>query len=328
MSAADLQQVADELYSLPLPQFTAERNARAKEMRSGGDRALAAEIARLPKPSVAAWAANTLVRERGDQVGDVLSLGAMLREAQQDLDPDALRTLTQQRRQLVAALGREAARIAAGKGQQLSSAVVEELEHTLQAAMTDPDAADALRTGRLLRSLSGTGLEAVDLTDAVALPGGTPAPAPRRKATAPPRDDLAAARERRKVQEQDDAEERARAAREEAERELERVRGEADEADAAAGRADRVLRDVERRREEARGRREELRAELRRLKAALAEAEQGLGTVEDELEDLETERDEAARAADRARLAADRMQEELRRGEDRLRSAERSPQTS
>src|SRR5215218_2396392 len=172
---AGLQELADELYGLTPADFTARRNARAKEVRAEGNRDLAAVVGKLPKPSVAAWAANLLVRERADQIGDVLSLGAMLREAQEDLDPDALRTLTRQRRQLVAALGREAAGMASGRGQQLSSAAVEELEQTLQAAMTDPAAAEALRTGRLVRSLTGTGVEAVDLTDAVAAPDGGPA---------------------------------------------------------------------------------------------------------------------------------------------------------
>ncbi|WP_210508411.1 hypothetical protein [Naasia sp. SYSU D00057] len=330
---AGLQELADELYGLTPSDFTAQRNARAKEVRAAGDRDLAALVAKLPKPSVAAWGANLLVRERADQIGDVLSLGALLREAQEDLDPEALRTLTRQRRQLVAALGREAARLASGRGQQLSSAAVEELEQTLQAAMTDPAAADALRTGRLVRSLTGTGVEAVDLTDAVAAPDGgpaptrkaepapEPAPAPRgaargklRAVPRPEEDEERAERERERQRK-----EQERAERERAEQALAEARRSAEEADREAGRADRRLRDVERRREEARDERERVRAEVRRLKAELAELEGRLGGVEDELESLETDRDEAARAADRARLSADRAQEAVARAEERLR---------
>ncbi|BDZ45570.1 hypothetical protein [Naasia aerilata] len=72
---ADLRQIADELYGLVPGSFTAERNARAKEIRTEGDRDLAAAVARLPRPSVAAWAANLLVRERADQVDQVVSSG-------------------------------------------------------------------------------------------------------------------------------------------------------------------------------------------------------------------------------------------------------------
>jgi hypothetical protein len=332
---AGLQELADELYGLNPSDFTAQRNARAKEIRSAGDRELSALVGRLPKPSVAAWAANLLVRERADQIGDVLSLGAMLREAQEDLDPEALRTLTRQRRQLVAALGREAARIASGRGQQLSGAAVEELEQTLQAAMTDPAASDALRTGRLVRSLSGTGVEAVDLTDAVAAPEGgpaparapepepepDPAPAPRgaargklRAVPRPGEEEERAQRERER-----ERKERERAERERAEQAVAEARRAAEEADRTVRSADRALHDVERRREEARDERDRARAEVRRMKAELAELEERLGGVEEELEALESERDEAARAADRARLAAERATEEVSRAEERLR---------
>src|SRR4051812_35048981 len=292
---AGLQELADELYGSALAEFTARRNDRAKEVRAAGDRELAALVGKLPKPSVAAWAANLLVRERADQIGDVLSLGAMLREAQEDLDPDALRTLTRQRRQLVAALGREAARVASSRGQQLSAAAVEEVEQTLQAAMTDPAAADALRTGRLVRSLTGTGVEAVDLTDAVAAADGGPAaartpepepkPAPRgaargklRAVPRPGEDEERAERERER-----ERKERERAERERAEQALAEARRSADEADRAAARADKALHAVERRRESAREERERARAEVRRLKAELAELEERLGTVEEEL---------------------------------------------
>jgi hypothetical protein len=38
----DLDEVADELYSLPVDQFTEVRNARAKELSAAGDRKTAA----------------------------------------------------------------------------------------------------------------------------------------------------------------------------------------------------------------------------------------------------------------------------------------------
>lgn len=295
--------IADELYGLVPAAFTAERNARVKELRSRGDKALAALVGRLPKPSVAAWAANTLVRERAGEIGDVLSLGALLRDAQDNLDPAALRTLGAQRRQLVAALGREAGRLAAGRGQPLSGSVVEEIEHTLQAAMTDPAAAAALRTGRLLRSLSATGLE-VDLTDAVAVPeDGTVAAevAPHPGEAPAGRLEARAEKERR----------------ERAERELAAVRRDADDAEKVAREAERAVAEVDRRRGDARTRRGALRTELRRLKAEIAEAEDSAATVEEELQGLEERRDAAVRAAEHARLAAEHARAAVLRAEER-----------
>jgi hypothetical protein len=306
-AVADLRQIADELYGLAPGSFTAERNARAKDARSAGDRELATAIGHLPRPSVAAWAANLLVRERADQVEQVLALGALLRDAQEDLDPAALRSLGAQRRQVVAALGKEAGRLAAGHGQALSAAAVEELEQTLQAAMTDEAAGEALRTGRLVRSLSAEGLE-VDLADAVAVP----APA------APAAD----ARPKKGIARVDEVE---RKRREKAERELASARAALEEAQTAKGKAEQVRDDVEQRREKARARRDRLRDERRRLTAELAELQERLASVqervagvEDELEGLDEKRDSALATLDRTRHALEQAREMVRGAEERV----------
>lgn len=77
-----LDDVAEELYGLPPEEFTEVRNARAKEIGATGNRELAAEVRRLPKPTVAAWLANALVRTRATMVEELIALGSELREAQ------------------------------------------------------------------------------------------------------------------------------------------------------------------------------------------------------------------------------------------------------
>ena len=66
-------------------------------------------------------------------------------------------------------------------GGTVTEQVAREVETTLDTALSDPGAGDAVRTGRLLRALSGGGFEAVDLGGAVAVPDA--APAPRRRST-------------------------------------------------------------------------------------------------------------------------------------------------
>src|SRR6478735_4794190 len=58
-SAAQLDAIAVELYSLPPDDFTAARNARA----AASDRALAARVKTLRKPTAAAWAVDLLARD-------------------------------------------------------------------------------------------------------------------------------------------------------------------------------------------------------------------------------------------------------------------------
>src|SRR5215218_8829786 len=72
----------DALYGLPLEEFTPARDKTAKEIRKAGDKETAARIAKLPKPTPAAWAANQVAREHPDLINALLDAGAALRAAQ------------------------------------------------------------------------------------------------------------------------------------------------------------------------------------------------------------------------------------------------------
>jgi hypothetical protein len=171
---ANLADIATELYSLVPPEFTAARDAAARAARSDGDSELAAQLKALRRPPISAWLVNELVRKQGDELDALLDLGAELREAQQALDADELRTMTRRRQEVIRGLTELADAIAADAGQQVSDAARHEVEATLDAALADADAADAVRTGRLMRALSSTGLEAVDLDGAAAVPDAAP----------------------------------------------------------------------------------------------------------------------------------------------------------
>jgi hypothetical protein len=157
MAPSDLDRAADELYALPPEEFTAARDRQASQARGNGQSALAAQIRGLRKPTQSAWVVNLLARERPDELGGLLDLGASLREAQATLQGDELRRLSAQRGQVVAALAREALQLARAAGRTASTTVQREVEQTLEAALADPDAAEAVRTGRLASALSYAG---------------------------------------------------------------------------------------------------------------------------------------------------------------------------
>lgn len=174
----DLRDVAGELYAAAPADFIAKRNAAA----AGADKPTAKQIKTLRKPSASAAAINALVREHPDLVGDVLDIGSRMRDAFASRDRAEIRALTQERQRLLQR---------ATDGLDLSPAVQREVEETLQAAVIDPAAAAAVRSGMLVRSLESTGLEQVDVSDAVALPVEVedfPAPNPRRRKAAAGRD--------------------------------------------------------------------------------------------------------------------------------------------
>ena len=100
----------------------------------------------------------------------MLAVGAALREAQEGMDGAELRALTKQRRQLTSAVTAQARALAADEGVRVTQSVADEVEATLTAGLVDPEAARAVRSGLLVRSLKATGVDAVDVAAAVALP--------------------------------------------------------------------------------------------------------------------------------------------------------------
>ncbi len=163
-----LLDVAEKLYALPPGEFTATRNARAREAKAEGDRELSVQIGRLRRPALAAWVVNMLVRHAAEEMRQLLSLGRSLREAQASLDAGALRELTRQRRQVTVAMGNRGRALAEELGEKVSEAVARQVEDTLHAAMIDEEAASAVGSGMLTEPLTSTGLGSLDLTDAVA----------------------------------------------------------------------------------------------------------------------------------------------------------------
>jgi hypothetical protein len=154
----DVECVSDELYGLPLDEFTSTRAVREKQAKSAGDKEVAAQIHQLAKPNLVAWLANQLVRERADEVRPLLELGEGLREATARLSGEQLRELSRQQRQLVNALVQQAQRLAHTAGHKVSSDTARGLEDTLRAALADPDVADALAAGRLTEGMRNSGL--------------------------------------------------------------------------------------------------------------------------------------------------------------------------
>jgi hypothetical protein len=164
----ELTAIADALYAGPADSFTEMRNQAAKGV---GDKELAAQVKKLKKPSVAAWAVNLLVRRESEQIDSVLGLADQLRAAAEALDGEELRALTRQRRQLTSALASSAKAHARESGVRLTGPVVEQVEGVLNAAMLDPVAAQAVRTGRLVAAFTSTGVSELDVAAVVAVPG-------------------------------------------------------------------------------------------------------------------------------------------------------------
>src|SRR5215467_8001295 len=72
----------DALFSLPLEDFTATRNALAARMKREGHADQAAEVKAIGKPSVSAWAVNQLYWKHRKEFDRLMEAGHRVREAQ------------------------------------------------------------------------------------------------------------------------------------------------------------------------------------------------------------------------------------------------------
>lgn len=147
----DLETVADQLYGISPDEFVARRTELVAEARAGGDRALAAEIGQLRKPTRTAWLVNLLARSVPDRISELLELGRELHDAQRSRSVADLRRLSARRRTIVDALAREAVELGRSAGYSAPESAVQEIGQTLQAALADPDVAEDVRHGRLVQ---------------------------------------------------------------------------------------------------------------------------------------------------------------------------------
>jgi hypothetical protein len=273
-AAPDPDELVARLYASAPEDFVKARAEGARQLKSAGLTDEAAQFAKLTKPSLSAWAVNLLVNAQGELVDAVVECGDTLRQvhtgggglkeirAAQQARHDAIRTATDTAAELA--------------GRPLSEAHREEISATLEAASSDSAAAEAVRTGQLVRPLAApTGFDMVGLT---VITGGR---ATARRGRDAPESDAA------------DADDKARQARDTM------LRADADAATAAADAAEVAATELRTRVEELEEARQRLDDERRQIDDQLSSARR-------QLREAERAATDAARKASRAATRADR----------------------
>lgn len=294
----DVDALVDALYTGPLDEFVAARAAVVKRVAGSGDRVGAERIKKLTKPTVAAWVANRVARERPKELEALASIGDELRAATAERDRGRIKALDRLRRErteaLVGAL-REAGEV---DGRPVSPSVLDRLTETLTAAVMDADAAAAVRSGRLSQALQYVGFGVVD-------EGGEPA-------------DVVALRT--EVAGGEPARPRGGAARR------------AEQADVGAGEggdggdglaaAEREVEETSAEVDRLEARHDDAEKRLRGASDAVRQREDEVARLEAEIERLVAERDGVREALDDAHAAEDKAREELSAAADELDDAE------
>ncbi|MGI5145633.1 hypothetical protein ACQEVC_04420 [Plantactinospora sp. CA-294935] len=153
------RELVERLYTAPPDGFVAARSEAVAAARAAGDPSAAREIAKLRKPTVAAWLVNLLALRRPELMADLVELSAALRGAQRELRGDRLRELSAQRRGVVGALVGQARALAEQEDPRLAAGKLPlaDVEATLNAALADVGVAEQARSGRLVRAASYAG---------------------------------------------------------------------------------------------------------------------------------------------------------------------------
>ena len=222
-------QPADELYSLPLDEFTDARDELVRRLRDAGDKEAAAATKSLRKPSLPAWAVNQLARRERDELTRLLAIRDELADAG---DAQEMRRLSNERRRVMGHLVERAGQILEEAGHASSAGTLDAVSKTLQGGATDEER-DRLARGVLDRPLEPSGFEGL---------GGFEAFAAAAEVESAPRPSAAARHKAEKLA----------AEAEEAEREAVELRAEVE-------RAARAAEDAQRRAERAARRAEKLR---------------------------------------------------------------------
>ena len=160
-----------ELYSLPLDEFTAKRDALAKRVRDQDDRAGAERIRKLKKPSRSVWAVNRGVHADPAAAKRLIDAGKRLEQAQNAaLGGGGSAKLKNAMAGQQAAIEEMMGAIQEGLGsERVSPAIIDRARETLRAVAGDEELAAEFAAGRITTD-----------REAVGFGGSAPAAAPPR----------------------------------------------------------------------------------------------------------------------------------------------------
>lgn len=176
----------DDLYAAEPEEFVAARNALAKQLKAAGDKDTAAEVAKLRRPPVSAWALNQVARSRPDEIEAVMTAAADLAGALADPAGADLRAIQRAFRSAIEAVVRTTLDVVSSSGRNPSPGLQQAIQATLQAAAVDDGIALALRSGVLAEDEPAPGFLFVESDVASpARPATARATKPAAKAGAP-----------------------------------------------------------------------------------------------------------------------------------------------
>lgn len=267
----------DDLFRLPLTEFTAARNALAARLAKADRVVEAKQVKSLTKPPATAWAVNQLYWKNPKAFDQLIAATDRVRKAQTQQSKNAdLRELMSEKKRMMSDLMDRATKLLTDAGHAASQDAMRRISATLEALAVWGKTEGGPRAGRLTEDLDAPGFDALAavMSGAKIQPAKVLAFKPKKVA-----EDPAAARAR------------ARAAVKEAEKTLRDAQRAAERAEAALTKADAKQAAIEKQKKQIDARYAEAREESRAASddaksaaQAVADAERSLARAKEGLE--------------------------------------------
>ena len=205
-NSGKLNDEVDELYRLPLAEFTGARNALAARLKQNGRANDANLVKALTKPPVSAWAVNQLYWDHREHFDTLLAAGKRFHKASLAGKTADLRAALDARRNALSHLADLATSLLTDAGHSPSLDTIRRITTTLEAISAQAPTADGPTLGRLSQDVDPPGFELL----ASFMPGAgsvkLPAPpatvkASQKSGSTGAQSTAAAARESRQVEE-------------------------------------------------------------------------------------------------------------------------------
>lgn len=178
---AKFENDVDELFRLPLNEFTRSRNALASRLKKEGRLNEAEFVKALTKPSISAWAVNQLYWDHRDEFDELISTGERFHRAQSsnvNRKVADMRSALDARREALSSVSDLATSLLQDAGNNPTLDIIRRVTTTLEALSVYSSTPDGPRAGRLTHDVDPPGFDSL----ASFVPGS--ASSKRTKATA------------------------------------------------------------------------------------------------------------------------------------------------
>jgi hypothetical protein len=149
----------DALFRVPPEGFTAARNRLVAELRKSGEVAVAASVAKLPRPTPVVWAINQVARQDPAAVARLVEAVERLKQTQLGHGSVDMPAAAKAYHEAVQALAERSLGQLAAAGRSVTAAVRARLTQTLTASVTNGALRESLRAGRLNREQMSSGFD-------------------------------------------------------------------------------------------------------------------------------------------------------------------------